>query len=102
MTVNALHPGVVSTEITRNFRLLQMWILQPILWFVSYFFFKTTNSGAQTSVYCAVAEELKEVSGQYFKDCALTDCSDLAKDEMVSGELWKRSEEITGLKKHEQ
>ena len=100
--MNALHPGVVSTEIIRNFRILQMWILQPILWVVFYFFFKTTNGGAQTSVYCTVAEELKEVSGQYFKDCALTECSALAKEEKVSAELWKRSEQITGLKKHEQ
>jgi len=102
VTVNALHPGVIRTEILRNFRILQMWILQPILWVVSYFFFKTINGGAQTSVYCAVAEELKDASGQYFKDCALAECSALAKDEKVAEQLWKLSEQLTGLKKHEQ
>ena len=102
VTVNALHPGVVKTEIGRHFRIAQMWIFQPLLWFVSYFFFKTTNGGAQTSVYCAVAEELTDVTGQYFKDCALADCSVLAKDEKLAAELWKRSEQITGLKKHDQ
>ena len=100
--MNALHPGVVRSGIIRHFRILQMWILQPLLWIVMYFFFKTTNGGAQTSVYCAVAEELKEVSGKYFKDCALADCSDLAKDEKVAGQLWKLSEQLTGLKKLEQ
>lgn len=79
-----------------------MWILQPILWVVSYFFFKTINGGAQTSVYCAVAEELKDASGQYFKDCAQAECSALAKDEKVAEQLWKLSEQLTGLKKHEQ
>jgi len=100
--VNALHPGVVDTEIMRHFRIARMWIFQPILWIVSYFFFKTTNSGAQTSVYCAVADELKDMTGKYFKDCKMTECSALAKDEQVAAELWKKSEEITGLKKHEQ
>jgi len=100
VTVNALHPGVVRTEIIRNFRLLQMWILRPVLWFVMYFFFKTPNGGAQTSVYCAVAEELKTVSGEYFKDCALTECSTLARDEALATELWKQSEELTGTNKH--
>ena len=99
VTVNALHPGVVGTEITRNFRILQMWIIRPLLWFVSYFFFKTINSGAQTSIYCAVAEELKDVSGKYFKDCAMVECSVLAKDKKIAEELWKESEKLTELDK---
>lgn len=97
VTVNVLHPGVVGTEITRNFRILQMWIIRPLLWFVSYFFFKTLNSGAQTSIYCAAAEELKDVSGKYFKDCAMVEYSDLAKDEKIAEELWKESKKLTGL-----
>lgn len=101
VTVNALHPGVVGTEIFRNIRFLQMWILQPLIWLVAYFFFKTTYAGAQTSVYCAVAEDLKDVSGEYFADCTLAECSALAKDEKVSTELWKLSQQLTGLKKHE-
>ena len=97
--MNALHPGVVRTEIGRDFRILQMWIVKPLLWFVSYFFFKTATSGAQTSVYCAVAEELKEVSGEYFKDCAVSKCSALAEDEALAKELWKQSEQLTGINK---
>ena len=77
-----------------------MWILRPVLWFVMYFFFKTPNGGAQTSVYCSVAEELKNVSGKYFKDCALKECSVLAKDEVLAEELWKQSEQLTGIKKN--
>ena len=77
-----------------------MWILRPVLWIVAYFFFKTANGGAQTSVYCAVADELRDVSGEYFKDCAVHGCSEVAKDKRVSEELWKRSEQLTGLNKH--
>ena len=96
--MNVLHPGVVSTEITRNFRILQMWVLRPVFWIVSYFFFKTVNGGAQTSVYCAVAEDLKDVSGCYFKDCEMADCSNLAKDGNLAKELWTLSERVTGIK----
>lgn len=77
-----------------------MWILRPVLLFVMYFFFKTPNGGSQTSVYCAVAEELKNVSGEYFKDCALKECSALAKDEALAKELWKQSEQLTGINKN--
>ena len=76
-----------------------MWIIRPLLWFVTYIFFKTPNSGAQTTVYCAAAEELKEVTGEYFKDCALSKCSDLAKDEALAKDLWKQSEQLTGINK---
>ena len=30
---------------------------------------KTPRQGAQTTIYCAVAEELEGVSGRYFGDC---------------------------------
>ncbi len=37
------------------------------------FTFKTPTQGAQTSIYCAVSEEMEEVSGQYL----VTDTSGL-------------------------
>lgn len=37
------------------------------LWRIFSFFLKTPWEGAQTSVYCAVAEELESVTGQYFR-----------------------------------
>ena len=38
-----------------------------LLWKIFSFFLKTPWEGAQTSVYCAVAEELDSVTGQYFR-----------------------------------
>ncbi len=32
-------------------------------------FFKTPMQGAQTSIYCALAEELEGVSGKFFSGC---------------------------------
>jgi len=31
--------------------------------------FKTPTEGAQTSIYCAVSEEVEGVNGKYFSDC---------------------------------
>ncbi|NXB96334.1 RDH12 dehydrogenase, partial [Vidua chalybeata] len=59
-TANALHPGSVSSELVRH-SFVMTW-----LWKIFSFFLKTPCEGAQTSIYCAVAEELESVTGQYF------------------------------------
>lgn len=94
VTVNALHPGVVSTEIMRNFRIYQLWVLRPIISIVSYFFFKTTIQGAQTTIYCAVAPELDDVSGCYFDNCREVPCGENGNDEGVAKKLWEISETL--------
>ena len=63
----AVHPGTVATELSSH---IEAWF--PNLWnqtggeFMKIFFLKTANSGAQTSIYCAVAEGLEDESGNYF------------------------------------
>ena len=64
MTVNSLHPGTVNSELTRHSTLM------TILFTVSSVFLKTPQEGAQTSVYCAVAEELHAISGKHFRSAA--------------------------------
>ncbi len=32
-------------------------------------FFKTPKQGAQTSIYCALSQDLEGVSGKFFSDC---------------------------------
>uniref|UniRef100_A0A8B9MV82 Retinol dehydrogenase 12 n=1 Tax=Accipiter nisus TaxID=211598 RepID=A0A8B9MV82_9AVES len=61
VTANALHPGSVHSDLVRH-SFVMMW-----LWKIFSFFLKTPWEGAQTSVYCAVAEELDSVTGQYFR-----------------------------------
>ena len=97
VTVNALHPGVVTTEIARNLRVLQMWIFRPLLSVVSYFFFKTAIQGAQTTIHCAVAPELEEVTGRYFDNCKERSCGENAKDDGVAKKLWELSESLCHL-----
>lgn len=98
VTVNALHPGVVDTEITRHMGLFNSFIsgfiVKPIVWP----FLKNPKSGAQTTLYVALDPELDKVSGLYFSDCAPKDCADQAKNDTVSKWLWAVSEKWTGVK----
>lgn len=62
VTVYAVHPGIVRTELKRhmNLALLISWkIVRP--------FTKTIVQGAQTSIYCAVEPELETESGGYYR-----------------------------------
>jgi hypothetical protein len=61
VTAYAVHPGVVLSEITRNSYLL------CLLWRLFSPFFKSTSQGAQTSLHCALAEDLEPLSGKYFR-----------------------------------
>lgn len=58
---------------------------------------QTPEDGAQTSIYCAVSEDLECVTGKYFSDCKVTEEGDRAKDDAVAKKLWEISERLTGL-----
>jgi len=92
VTAYALHPGAVKTEIWRNIKV-------PFRWLVKCFFlwFKNSQEGAQTSIFCAVEEGLEEHSGKYFADCALAKQSEASKDDGLAKKLWEASEILTGL-----
>ena len=59
---------------------------------------KTPWQGAQTTIYCAVAEELEEVSGRYFGDChEQVPKTAVSIDDQVAERLWKVSSEMVNL-----
>ncbi|EQA35872.1 oxidoreductase, short chain dehydrogenase/reductase family protein [Leptospira inadai serovar Lyme str. 10] len=64
VTANALHPGVVKTELARDLKGPLGFIFSGI----KNLFFITPEKGAQTSIYLADAPGLETVSGQYFED----------------------------------
>ncbi|XP_055310369.1 retinol dehydrogenase 12-like isoform X2 [Sitodiplosis mosellana] len=92
VTVNALHPGAVATELGRHLGILH-YLALPMQSFV-----KTPKSGAQTSIMLAVDPDLDEVSGKYFVDCAVAAESKEAQCDDTAEWLWKTSKEITKLK----
>ncbi|XP_037034308.1 retinol dehydrogenase 11-like [Bradysia coprophila] len=92
VTSNSLHPGIISTEISRNYPTFSA--MAP---FVFYFFWKSVKSGCQTTLYCALDPELKGVTGKYFSDCRIADESNNAHDDDTAEWLWRASEKLTGL-----
>ncbi|NWJ01342.1 RDH12 dehydrogenase, partial [Crypturellus undulatus] len=90
-TANSLHPGSVCSELVRH-SVIMTW-----LWRVFSFFLKTPREGAQTSVYCAVAEELDSVTGQYFSDCQPAYVSPRGRDDETAKQLWRVSCELLGI-----
>lgn len=61
VTVNSLHPGTVRSDLVRHSTLMSL------LFALFSIFLKTAREGAQTSVYCAVAEELHSITGKHFR-----------------------------------
>ncbi|NXW26385.1 RDH12 dehydrogenase, partial [Phaetusa simplex] len=90
-TANALHPGSVHSELVRHS------FVMTCLWNIFSFFLKTPQEGAQTSVYCAVAEELDSVTGQYFSDCQPAYVSPWGRDDETAKKLWSVSCELLGI-----
>jgi hypothetical protein len=91
VTVNALHPGIVDTELMRHMGIFNSFfgkLAYPFLWL----FTKRPNSGAQTSLYCALEPSLEKVSGEYFANCNKAEMAETAKDEKMALWLWKLSE----------
>lgn len=92
VTCNALHPGIVDTELMRHMGIVNSFVgkftVYPFLWL----FTKRPNSGAQTSLYCALDPTLEKVSGEYFSDCKKAEMSETAKDDQMATWLWKLSE----------
>ncbi|XP_053313040.1 dehydrogenase/reductase SDR family member 13 [Spea bombifrons] len=93
VTCYSVHPGVVLTNLGRN---LPHW-LKVLLFPVAWLFLRTPTDGAQTSIYCAVQEEIEMYSGRYFNNCRVQKVLPHARDDARAKKLWEVSEELTGL-----
>ena len=92
VTVNALHPGFVATNIGKDNGFFVR-LIYPILKTRMI----TPEEGAQTSIYLATSTEVEDISGKFFvmKEPVKSDGSTY--DEQAQNQLWKISEELTGL-----
>ncbi|MFX1296687.1 MAG: SDR family oxidoreductase [Promethearchaeota archaeon] len=90
VTVNALHPGVIKTNLGRDMN-----------WFMRGFtkvFFKSPKKGAQTSIYLATSPEVEGITGKYFASKREEKSSNATYNEEVAKRLWQISVELTNLK----
>lgn len=89
---NSLHPGVVRTQLAEE----AGWVTK-LLYFIGKPFMRSPKSGAQTSIYLATSEEVKSISGKYFKNKQITDPTPIAFDDELTKKLWDKSKELTKL-----
>nr|XP_014089225.1 retinol dehydrogenase 13 isoform X1 [Bactrocera oleae] len=100
VSANALHPGVVDTELFRHMGFFNSFFAKYInLFFKPLFwpFTKSPKNGTQTTLYAALDPELVNISGKYFSDCNLKDVAPAAMDDALAKWLWAVSEKWTKL-----
>ena len=90
ITVNALHPGLVRTNIARNNGLLG----RVVNFFIGVRGI-TPDKGAETPVYLAVSPEVARVTGKYFVDCRPVQSSGVSYDAELAAGLWDMSASLT-------
>ncbi|XP_036411295.1 retinol-DH_like_SDR_c domain-containing protein [Megalops cyprinoides] len=100
VTSYALHPGVIRTELGRHVEAWSPLLLKTVLTAPSLLLMKTPWQGAQTSIYCAVAEGLEDKSGCYFSDCAEKEPAPEGKDDLAALRLWEVSAQLVGYKEN--
>ncbi|XP_037533675.1 dehydrogenase/reductase SDR family member 13 [Nematolebias whitei] len=93
VTCYSLHPGAISTELTRDISIISKLILAPI----KSLLFKNTIQGSQTTLHCALQEGIEHLSGRYFSNCTVRELYAKAKDDAASRKLWEISERFCGL-----
>ena len=88
VTANALHPGVVATELLLGgfppLRLVRRWM-------------RTPEQGAATALYLATDPAVAGVTGEYFIDNRPVPPTPAATDDDSARRLWQLSEEMVGM-----
>lgn len=92
-TANALHPGIINTNLGRHFDEWKRVLSKLIGWT----FMKSVPAGAATSCYLASAPALAQSSGYYFEDCnpVIPMAGKHMDDGILARKLWDESTRIT-------
>ena len=88
-TANAVHPGVISTNLARHSTLAEIGyaIANPIA-------LKNVPQGASTQTLVAVSPKAEDINGKYFADCNVTRSRGDTEDPALGKRLWDESEAI--------
>jgi NAD(P)-dependent dehydrogenase (short-subunit alcohol dehydrogenase family) len=93
VTVNALHPGFVRSQLFRGLRGPLRLLLATACWP----FMRTPRQGAATSVYLATAPEVAGESGGYYRDCRRIEPGAAARCDEAAARLWSESVRLAAL-----
>ena len=89
-TANAVHPGVIATNLGRHMNaalVAMLTVAAPLV-------LKTIPQGAATEVWAAVSPGAGALNGAYLADSNVAKSSRLGEDAALAGKLWAKSEEI--------
>jgi retinol dehydrogenase 14 len=95
VTVNALHPGTVSTGIWTKETL--PWYAQAPIALAKRLFMITPSEGADRILYLATSPDLAGATGGYYEKDRLVPPSTAARDERLAVRLWDESMRLGGL-----
>ena len=84
VTVNALHPGFVDTNIGGN----EGSLIKRVVKFGSKLFARTVENGADSSIYLSTSDEVKNISGKYFFKCKPIKSSKASYDKDQWEQVW--------------
>lgn len=93
VTINAMHPGGVKTNIGNNNGSLYRWFLHHVTWH----FLKDPKMSGEAIYYLASASELSNISGKFFNLTIEEKPAKHALDSKKQEEIWNLSLEMTGL-----
>lgn len=91
ITANAVHPGVLATEIWKKTPALVRILFHPLTWFMD-----RPEVGGAAVMNLVRDPGRDDVTGRYFSVLDDEEPSDQARDERLAQELWDRSLEWTG------
>merc|ERR1719412_1832737 len=99
VNVYSLHPGVIATDLARHVR-DTFGPIGSCMAAVAKPFIRTVESGAQTTIYCAVDEKIADHNGRCYSDCKEKSLRRHAESAEDAKRLWDVSEGLTGLGKN--
>ena len=89
ITVNCVHPGVVQTDVFREF---PKWVNRMLGLFIS-----KPEDGAKSSIYLASSNDVKDISGKYFSKMKMKETTEITKREDLAKNVWNYGCKLTGL-----
>jgi retinol dehydrogenase-14 len=92
VTVNALHPGAVATDIWSG----APWFAKPVL-AVAKRFMRSPAQGGATITFLATDPAVEGLTGGYYQKNSLSEPSELAQDDEVASRLREESARLVGL-----
>ncbi len=93
VTVNCLHPGVVQTNLANK----ETKTFLSVIWNIFKSFGIKPDKGAETSIYLATSDEVKNTTGKYFEKCKEKRPKSIVYNENLRKQFWAESEKMCNI-----